>query len=228
MITERSDSDTKAARKAQPMQAAKKSTWGFWNANTFGGAEAPPSSSPSNHQQQQWNQKDSGSNSGSGSLSSSWTTDNPPPRPPKPGSSNQSWNDSSRDHHQWSGGYGEKKPRRCNDFFSCKKANRSSLSGHDKHVVEYVHACRYGKSCRDQNDPRHNSMYYHLNKTTCKYGKDCRDMYNPQHRAKYHHPGFWDWLEPCDNGSNCPQRYDRAHCLKYMHEGKPVYPEEKP
>ena len=227
MITERSDSDTKAARKAQPMQAAKKSTWGFWNANTFGGAEAPPSS---NHQQQQWNQKGSGSNSSSGSssLSSSWTTDNPPPRPPKPGSSNQSWNYSSRDHHQWSGGYGEKRPKRCNDFFSCPVANISSFSDHDKHVSKYVHACRYGISCREKNNPRHGSMYYHFDKPYCKYGKDCREMDNPQHRAKYHHPGFWDWLEPCKNGSNCLQRYDRAHCLKYMHDGKPVYPEEKP
>ena len=110
----------------------------------------------------------------------------------------------------------------CKDRYFCEQINDRS------HTSMYLHACRFGKSCRDIRDPYHNSRFYHFKcKPDCKYGNCCTQLTDPRHRAYYHHPGLWDYMELCKYGKSCRKINDKDHHLKYSHENELVYPQIK-
>ena len=109
----------------------------------------------------------------------------------------------------------------CSNFFDCKDKDPA-------HINAYVHACKFGQSCRYLGDPRHTSTYYHYNHTVCKFGNSCTSMNDPYHRCKYHHPGFCDFLIPCNYVNSCSQINNPKHIEKFSHLGYEVYPEIPP
>lgn len=104
----------------------------------------------------------------------------------------------------------------CPNFFNCR-------DGSPEHRNAFIHACLYGQSCRDIQNPHHTSMYYHYNKPLCN-GTNC-NITDPFHRKEYHHPRMWDYLECCKYNKGCTYAKDFNHCQRYHHLDYDIYPE---
>lgn len=104
----------------------------------------------------------------------------------------------------------------CPNFFDC-------LDLSPEHINAFIHACPYGQSCREIQDPHHTNMFYHYNNPPCD-GRNC-DMTDPTHRMTYHHPKMHDFLIACRYGNGCKYANDYRHCVKYHHCNRDIYPE---